>query len=253
MAVKTTKLVVSDDIETDTDKTDTDKSSGYAMATVMVDRSANGEPITVATSINAADKAGKCERSVISIEPSVLQMVTVGEERDPNAREAQLCCGCCCDLVRACIIVNILYLCYSVFFIFASWWGLAWIQGIELSNRDDDVGYDIMAELAESDGYLIVVIIQLTTGMLFASIGIIGSSRFIKAPVLACAIWYCIDLAVSGYQRVWPSVLMKGFFAYPHFALFVALKNGKITRENYMVERHCCCDAKDYSEQQERL
>jgi len=243
MTEKPTKMVVSDDTESATSNT-----SGYAMAKLMLDSSLTSEPITVATTINAVESPSKCTRSVISIEPSVLELITVGEEIDPNARQAQLCCGCCCDLVRGCIIVNILYMCYSVLIILASWWGLAWLARIDPSIRDDDVGFELMSDLADSNGYLIIAIIQLSTGMFFASLGIIGASKFTQVLVLACAIWYCIDLIISSYQRVWPSALMKGFFAYPHFALFLALKSGKITRGNYPVERHCCCDAKDYSE-----
>ena len=93
MAMKTTKLVVGNDLESDTVN-----SSGYATATVVVDGSAAGEPITVATTISATESPSKCERSVISIEPSVLQLVTIGEGVDPNTRQTQLCCGCCCDV-----------------------------------------------------------------------------------------------------------------------------------------------------------
>lgn len=209
------------------------------MATVVVDSSANGEPITVATTISAVESPSKCERSCISIEPSILQLVTVGEEIDPNERQAQLCCGCCCDLVRACIIVDIVYLCYSVLFILASWWGLSIVDRFDLSDNDDDGSND-----GDDSSVLFLVIIQLSTGILFASLGIIGASKFRHCLVLACAIWFCIDLIISGFNMVWPSALMKGFFAYPHFALFMALKSGKITRKNYMVERHCCCDSK---------
>lgn len=237
MTVKTTRLVVSDDVESERDK-----SIGYATAMVVVDSSADGEPITVATTISAVDSPSKCERSVISIEPSVLQLVTVGEEIDPNERKAQLCCGCCCDLVRACIIVDIIYMCYSVLIILGSWWGLSLDERLSFTDNDDDGPNDY------EPYYLIIVIIQLSTGLLFASLGIIGASKFRYCLVLACAIWFCIDLIISSVNMIWPSALMKGFFAYPHFALFMALKSGKITRGNYMVERHCCCDAKDYKD-----
>lgn len=236
---KTTKLFVNNDGESETEK-----SSGYATATVVVDNPVAGEPFTVATTISASESPSRCERSVISIEPSVLQLVTIGEGVDPEVRQAQLCCGCCCDLLRACIIVNIVYMSYAVLVILLAWWGIVSIDALDVSNYDDDSAYQNMVDRVDSQANLVVAIIQLSSGMLFASLGIIGAARFTQCLVLACGIWYCIDLLISSIFRIWPSALMKGFFAYPHFALFMALKSGKITRENYSVERHCCCDSK---------
>mmetsp|Transcript_15837 Transcript_15837/g.36668 ORF Transcript_15837/g.36668 Transcript_15837/m.36668 type:complete len:242 (+) Transcript_15837:143-868(+) len=241
MTKKTTKLVVGNDVESDTVK-----STGYATATVVVDGSTTGELITVATTISATESPSKCERSVISIEPSVLQLVTIGEGVDPNARQAQLCCGCCCDLLRACIIVNIVYISYAILALLVSWWGMAPILAMDISDYDDD--FEIRSDMDDTLSWMVVVIIQLSSGMLFASLGIIGAAKFTPCLVLSCGIWYCIDLLISSLSRVWPAALMKGFFAYPHFALFMALKGGKITRENYLVERHCCCDSKNQRE-----
>lgn len=73
---------------------------------VVVDKSNKGEPVTVATSVTA-DGSGSVSISkdgpsgnvsVISIEPSFIQMATVGEVEDPNTRQSALCCGCCCDV-----------------------------------------------------------------------------------------------------------------------------------------------------------
>lgn len=236
MTIKKTRIKVHNDIESEADK-----SIGYATAIVVVDSSAAGELLTVATTISAADSPSKCERSVISIEPSILQLA-FGEGVDPTARQAELCCGSCCDLLRACIIVNIFYLSYAVLALLLSWWGIAVINALDLAEYEDD---EIVQDMVQSDAYLVIGIIQVSTGMLCASLGIVGASKFTKGLVLICGIWYCIDLMVSAIFRMWPTALMKGFFAYPHFALYMALKSGTITRENYLIERHCCCDAKE--------
>ena len=152
------------------------------------------------------------------------------------------------QLLRACIIVNIVYISYALLALLISWWGIAAIDALDLSNYDDDQTFERLSDLTDSSAWMVVAIIQLSSGLLFASLGIIGAAKFTHCLVLACGIWYCIDLLISSLFRVWPSALMKGFFAYPHFALFMALKSGKITRENYLVERHCCCDSKSQRE-----
>jgi hypothetical protein len=147
------------------------------------------------------------------------------------------------QLVRACIIVNIIFICLAILGLLLSWWGIAWIDRISSGQYDDDSVSPGLAQYMEgSDTYFLINILQLSLGMPFAIIGIIGAAKFNRYLVLATAIWLCIDVILSGVYRNWPGCLIEGLFAYPHFALFVALKNGTITRKDYLRERHCCCD-----------
>lgn len=215
---------------------------------VVVENPRNGEPMTVATSIYGDDSVAGIPGgnvSVISVEPSIFQLATVGEPVDPNERRAVLCCGCCCDLLRACIIVDSLFICFAFLGLLFSWWGISYYNDIDLSTTDDDTYIDMVTRNKAYAGiwFPIAICVQ-ASGILFATLGIVGASKFSKCLVLAAGIWYCIDLVFAGLWQNWTGILIRGFFAYPHFALYAALRNGDITKDEYMRERHCCCDAR---------
>jgi len=224
------------------------------------DATANAVPFdnsahrTVASTITPSVASGALSKSksILSIDASVLQAILDGEPVvDPNERQAYLCCRCCCDVLRACIIVNILYLLNTVtntvialLNTFLSGSDLMNSMDLNLSEFDDlsddqrDANKD---ELDRLKTYVTVNIAMIVVGTLSAVIGIIGAAKFNKYMVLSTAICYCILVIGNLYSLNFAYAFLRGFFAYPHFALYVALKSGKITRENYEVEKHCCC------------
>jgi len=199
---------------------------------------------------NTTSVAHSNSASLVSIDPSVLQSIRYGEPVvDPNERQADLCFGCCCDFRRACKIVNIEYLFELVFkILLASLTGSDWLDSLNFDRNDyDDDDDSLEANIDTLDAmksYTIFLLIMFVIGTPSAVIGIIGAETFNKYMVLSTGICYCILVILNCYTKNWPYVVVRGLFAYPHFALFMALKSGKITRENYMVEKHCCCDAK---------
>jgi hypothetical protein len=162
-----------------------------------------------------------------------------------QARKADLCCGCCCDLVRACIIVDVCDICLSIMIIVVSVLGLelqqSFIDTIDFSVYDNDemVVDDDEMFLQENN----MDRLRMTgCGILFSLIGILGAYRFHKYLVLCTAIWYCVDLIRSVVTLQWANSVVTACFSYPHFALFMALQKGKITRENYYAtEKQSCC------------
>jgi hypothetical protein len=230
----------SSDIEKD------EKKQIYATATIIVDgNSTGGEPVTVATTINGLDSNSRCAASVVSIEPSVLRLATEGEPDDPDERKTDLCCGFCCDVLRASIIVNIISLVGVAIWLLLVWWGLAVINSYDMTTVEDD---QLFEELNELENYVITteVILYISVmclSVIFALVGIIGASKFNKYLVLATGVWYIIDciyfLSVGWFGHAFGVAA----YSYPHIALYLALRSGTISRQNYMRERYCCCDS----------
>lgn len=195
---------------------------------------------TVVSEIGKTSETG----GSVSLDPAFYraQLAALAEE-ERNERKTHLCCGSCCDLRKACIIVDSIYLFFVGGAVLLSVTGLRMFERVEWKGSqaeyDDDqvqrAGNDTIMYLAASD-------IQLGIGVFFCVLGILGACRFQKYLVLCTAIWYCIDVVLFGIFMNWVSAVFAGAYAYPHFALFLALRSGTMTRENYKVtEQHCCC------------
>jgi len=274
------------DTETVTENQTTPTQTERTITTTTVARTSNHSlgqstnmnmTISVSTSIDSPG-AARATRSIMTLDPAMLRQLSVGDmPNDESDRKSVICCGCCCDVLRACIIVNILNFVYIIFMFFFAWWGIALWGNLEMTNNngnadddddtttnnnvlymddgdvnyqnyDDDDDFYMMEQAQQKEKSLWItklsIVVQLC-GILFTTLGIIGAAKFNKCLVLVCGIWYMIDGMVAGYYLVWPSLFLKAFFAYPHIALYMALKSGSIAPHRYMIERHCCCDAKE--------
>lgn len=187
--------------------------------------------------------------TVISLDPRMLSAVEE-EFDDSNERKTQLCFGSCCDLVRACLIVNSVYFCFMVFINLSQW--LEWEFFVTFALRDgSDGGQIVLDDFYDDDRYqessylgdcvFCTSMFQGICGLVFAVVGFVGAFRFYKYLVLLQAIWLCVDTVLYCFYQNWASGLCIGIYIYPHIALFLALRSGTITRENYSkTEKYCC-------------
>lgn len=190
-----------------------------------------------------------------------LELAGGGNNDSSQTRKADLCCRCCCDLVRACIIVDVCDFLLSIMLVVLSVLGLEiddrFINTIDFSVYNDSNNNDDMMVIDDDDDNemfrqednsdrlrmsVTVITIMTGCGILFSLIGILGAYKLQKYLVLCTAIWYCVDFIRSAVTLQWVNSVVVACFAYPHFALFMALRKNKITRENYSAtEKHCCC------------
>mmetsp|Transcript_18614 Transcript_18614/g.46192 ORF Transcript_18614/g.46192 Transcript_18614/m.46192 type:complete len:227 (+) Transcript_18614:279-959(+) len=183
--------------------------------------------------------------AALPMESSVLQLVSTGTElvNLDDQRIADLCCGVCCDLVRACIIVDCCDIALSIMLVVLSALGYSefFIDTINF-NVFDPIDDDVYREgiVKERNIYTFTTVMT-ACGIFFSIIGIVGAMRFHKYMVLATAIWFCVDVIRCVVTFQWINTVVTGCYAYPHIALFLALRNGKMTRERYHIEKHCCC------------
>ena len=214
---------------------------------------------------NSNSRTNKSRGSVlVRLDSSVLEMASsikdeydrTTEIHDEDRRKAKLCCLFCCDLVMACIVVDVCDIILTILMIIASvlnstsdsfrstidlrlFMGST-SNGNDYAMLDDDELLEQRQIQIESAMYVTVLI---GCGIIFSIIGIVGALRFQRYMVLVTGIWFCVDFLRGAITFQWLNAVIAVFFAYPHFALFHALQKGKITRDNYEVtEKHCCCE-----------
>jgi hypothetical protein len=208
---------------------------------VVVKDLGNGEDQKTFASSGCA--SGSCSiRVAATVGPSVYQSANVAEILDPDKREANLCCGSCCDLLRACIIVNIVQIILSGLAALFVIWGIALFDTIDLSD-DDQVAQETEAMLEQTGKILLIAQIKNVLGILFGIVGIVGAVKYNGVLVLIAGIYNIISVIACGVLLDPLGAIVSGVYAYVHIALFLALKKGQIKRETYHDrERYCCCD-----------
>lgn len=217
------------------------------------------------TGLSSENRKGKSNRSLVgldcsmhsrgtmcsvdsvlfSVDRSVLELLDANANADDDSSEdsdyqhRDQLFGCCCDLVRAVIVVDTFFLVMSITMMTMILCGLSVIDPDIYNLRwyDDD---QIEATVNLLDKIFWILLIKTICGTIFASIGIYGATTFNKNLVFSVMIFCCIDTLWSLMFFRWLDAVFCLFFIYPHVALFRALKNGRLTRKNYHDTKHCC-------------
>jgi len=178
------------------------------------------------------------------IHPSVL----LEPDDDEYERKSHLCCVFCCDLVQAVIIVDCIDLVVAIAIVIISLTGFeqVFVDAIDFSvfrdfqtdSMDDD---EAVASLSENRRVFAIVTVLTGLGVVFSTIGIYGACKFQPYLVLLAGIWFGVDVVRGLATKQWLNALIAGLFVYPHVGLYLALKGGTITKDNYKNEKHCCC------------
>mmetsp|Transcript_1788 Transcript_1788/g.4163 ORF Transcript_1788/g.4163 Transcript_1788/m.4163 type:complete len:228 (-) Transcript_1788:457-1140(-) len=175
----------------------------------------------------------------VPIDPAVLAMVSAvrdpDSDEDSEKRKSQLFCFVCCDLIKACIVMNAVHILISIIHVI-------------ISVLDAPIGFRIILyDTVDDDGlqtlnpWGVVGYIKMALGYIFAIVGMYGAADFRKDLVLCSAIWYCCYILLSLIGRHWSVFFISMPFCYTNFHCYLALRSGSITRENYETEKHCCC------------
>ena len=207
---------------------------------------------TSCTKESVASKTSK--NYMISVDQDTFERLSNldGDSDDgSDVRKAKLCCFVCCDLVRACIISNIVYIILLVILLSISIYDIQVFAFLGLNQNDmddDDVGYyladDYFINHTEEKVVNIKYILSLVrTGcaIFFAAVGVLGAFNFHQTMVLCTATWYCIYIVWCFVDMRLSGAIIAIFFAYPNWHLFWELRKGSIRRGNYEVEKYCCC------------
>ena len=156
---------------------------------------------------------------------------------DPNARQSQLCCLCLCDLVKASITMNLMWIGLMITYITFSL-----VDPERLNSTFGIVPLDPVKDGESMDLVGIVGIIKVTIAFIYCILGIYGAMRFNKNLVLAACIGYVLYallLLVDLKSGRWTGIFLAGIFLYPNAHLYISMRNGTITKETYEREASC--------------
>jgi len=184
----------------------------------------------------------------MSIDPSVLMLVSgTDDDSDYEDEKPVLFCGSCCDLLQACIIVDVCYILQKTqigLVVFMGWGMVIEDDTNQIGNDDyftDDYYTEGKSPLVLLADYVVPILLTKNAlGIVFGLISIYGAYRFNQYLVLTTAIWLCIEIIWGVSFERYISSICAIYFTYPHFALFLALRKGRITRENYQDVKSCC-------------
>jgi len=173
------------------------------------------------------------------VKPSEVQYTLAQAENDGNSNNKQghKCCGSCCDMRRAVIIVNIINAVLLTMGIFSV------LAARHMSSQVDAVDDDELANALEEFNSLPIaalLVIQISK-ILVSILGIFGAIRFniymvgiAMAAYVFDAVFALIGLNIAG-------LLFAGFFAYPHGFFIKEVRAGIMSKENYPNEEYSCC------------
>ena len=192
---------------------------------------------------------------LLRVDSSILELAEAmreedGDDQSEDQRESHICCLVCCDLVRACILCDVCDILLTILLIIGAYFeveGAAFFNGtmnlnmfvksdVDLSVIDDD---ELLESYENQQQGVSLVTIMVACGVVFSIIGIVGAWKLQKYMVLLSGLWYCVDVLRSAITFQYVNLLVTACFAYPHFALFHALRKNQLTKKNYENEKYC--------------
>ena len=154
-------------------------------------------------------------------------------------KQGHKCCGGCCDVRRAVMIVNIVnatLLLFGMFGVLAT----NKLSGQAEDLYDDDEMLETLAEFSNSFPLGAFIAIQVVK-ILCSVAGIIGALKFNIYLTGVAAAAYCIDVLMALIEFSVGGIVYAALFAYPHFYFIKEVRAGIMSKENYHNEEMSCC------------
>ena len=159
-------------------------------------------------------------------------------------------CGCCCDVRRATIIVNIVLLVFDLLTVADIFYLISFSQYNTDSIQDDTLRHEL--EVMDFPSYLIPLLIaELVIRSLSSIAAIVGAMKYNAWLVSINIVYLTISLILglvgsvqSGtlvFFIIW-TVPLQCFYIYPHVMLVHEIKGSKtMSKQTYPREEQSCC------------
>jgi hypothetical protein len=165
---------------------------------------------------------------------------------------AHKCCGGCCDMRRAVIVVNIVNACIMVlgFLSVAALAGGSSSTSAATSSSNDDqaaanddqMESEVKEVYTSMEGSSIAFLMAIMAVKLILNlVGIYGAMTYNVLMVGASCVSYILEGLMALVTLNVFSALYCGFFAYPHVFFIREVRAGIMTKENYSSVKHSCC------------
>lgn len=159
------------------------------------------------------------------------EQTTTGTVIAVKNKQGHSCCGGCCDVRRAVIVVDLVMIAFLIIDIF----GIASL-GLSDEPLDDD---ELQAALDRTNSGFKIFFFVLEIVLL--SVAIWGAVTF-SAPKVGVGLGvFGIGCVMSLIEFNLPAVVTAGLFAYPHYFLYREIVVGIMSEENYYNEEQSCC------------
>jgi hypothetical protein len=172
---------------------------------------------------------------------------------DDPIKQGSKCFGCCCDMRRAVIVVDIIQIVLSVIGAFFAFSGRSVFSALSDLSEYDFSAYESTLRIS---GIVTLV------GIFFYAMGIVGASIYNMYLVGLAALWYVAGFIIGvvldvqatnefnndnnenfgyGIWRFVFSGVIAALFIYPHVGLISEIKSGTMSADTYPRERYSCC------------
>jgi hypothetical protein len=174
------------------------------------------------------------------LSPMMSPISPVYEPINMRAKKGHICCGYCCDVRRAVIILNLLNILLSVLWLALFTAGYDIIENSAL-NPDADDAIKEEAALLKTLPMGLLIFLGLLQICCYA-VGIMGAIHFDRRMLKVAIGWYAMSLFANLVQFQVLSAIATLLFIYPLYYLDKEIKENIMTPENYPNEvQSCCC------------
>eukprot|EP00562_Extubocellulus_spinifer_P002258 CAMPEP_0178477718 /NCGR_PEP_ID=MMETSP0696-20121128/4276_1 /TAXON_ID=265572 /ORGANISM="Extubocellulus spinifer, Strain CCMP396" /LENGTH=192 /DNA_ID=CAMNT_0020105039 /DNA_START=250 /DNA_END=828 /DNA_ORIENTATION=- len=148
------------------------------------------------------------------------------------------CCGGCCDMRRAVIIVDAvgIFICvfYAIYFAILA----TVVEETDSSTMDDATKQQVEGMMVQMEHvFLGLMAIKIPLN----GLGIYGAMKFKHWPVAVALAAYVVEVIIDAVTFNIGGLLLAGFFAYPHVVFLREMKSGVMSELNYPTEKYSCC------------
>lgn len=199
---------------------DKDTEANTAVAEVVDKTDATTTPVAEASKVGMLD----------------LATATAGTSQVSEERKTELCCGSCCDYIRACVVVDIIWIILAAANMYGPAVGLIYYEEPDPNEIVEDEDAVVFTRR-----YLWVLLIWSAVSLAIGALSILAATTFNKLVLIGAVDLIIEAVAAAVVYRDWFGIPIRLLIAYPHIGLFLALKKGTISRETYEREKYCCC------------
>lgn len=155
-------------------------------------------------------------------------------------KQGHSCCGGCCDVRRAVVVLCILSIVGNFIGLCSSQAIKTFVDGAATSfSFDDDSINQAKDQTVQSanSGMNQIMIFQ-CIALVSASLSMIGAFIFNKYLVMVNVIYLTVSIFAMPSLGI---LVVNGLWLYPHILLVIYIHNGIMSKENYPYERQSCC------------
>jgi hypothetical protein len=167
--------------------------------------------------------------------------ITVDATAMRTGKQGHAFCGGCCDVRRAVIIVNIIYVTLVSIGLVTMGSFMAATSASSSLTYDDDEVREAMAAFDEEDLFMVVTIALAAIRIIVNGLGIYGAVTYNIWLVGFSLLVYCFEFVMGAVDGNRIGLLMVALFAYPHFFFIKEVRSGIMSEANYVNEKQSCC------------